>query len=74
MAGRWRTAGSSPRYLLKVPPLEAALGFLNDMVLMLQNATEAGSAFVFGYLGGGPLPFEEPNPARASCSPFAPCR
>jgi concentrative nucleoside transporter, CNT family len=51
--------------LLKVPPLEAALTFLNDVVLTLQNATEAGSAFVFGYLGGAPLPFEERQPGAS---------
>lgn len=31
----------------------------NEAVLLLQRATESGAAFVFGYLGGGPLPFEE---------------
>jgi len=51
--------------LLKVPPLEAALTALNDMVLILQKATEAGSAFVFGYLGGGPLPFEQTQPGAS---------
>jgi CNT family concentrative nucleoside transporter len=51
--------------LLKVPPLEAALTFLNELVLTLQKATEAGSAFVFGYLGGAPLPFEETQPGAS---------
>ena len=35
------------------------------MVLTLQQATDAGSSFVFGYLGGGPLPFEETQPAAS---------
>jgi CNT family concentrative nucleoside transporter len=51
--------------LLKLPPLEAALSALNDFVLMLQRATDAGTSFVFGYLGGGPLPFEETQPGAS---------
>jgi CNT family concentrative nucleoside transporter len=51
--------------LLKLPPLEAALAALNDLVLILQKATEAGASFVFGYLGGGPLPFEETQPGAS---------
>jgi CNT family concentrative nucleoside transporter len=51
--------------LLKLPPLEAALAGLNDLVLALQNATTAGTSFVFGYLGGGPLPFEETQPGAS---------
>ncbi len=51
--------------LLKLPPLEAALSALNALVLMLQTATEAGTSFVFGYLGGGPLPFEESQPGAS---------
>ena len=39
----------------------AAEGFLllNHGVDALQRATNAGTSFVFGYLGGGPLPFAE---------------
>jgi CNT family concentrative nucleoside transporter len=51
--------------LLKVPLLEAALSTLNDLVLVLQSATDAGTSFVFGYLGGGPLPFEEAQPGAS---------
>jgi CNT family concentrative nucleoside transporter len=51
--------------LLKVPFLEAALAALNDLVLILQSATDAGASFVFGYLGGGPLPFEETQPGAS---------
>ncbi len=45
--------------LLKLPFIQKLFGALNDGVVALQNASEAGSSFVFGYLGGGPLPFEE---------------
>lgn len=51
--------------LLKLPPLAAALASLNDLVLVLQGATAAGTSFVFGYLGGGPLPFEETQPGAS---------
>jgi len=45
--------------LLKFPPMTAIFLVLNDGVGALQKATDAGTAFVFGYLGGGPLPFAE---------------
>ena len=45
--------------LLKVPASRYIFSGLNDMVLALQEATEVGTSFLFGYLGGGPLPFEE---------------
>jgi len=35
---------------------------INGAVLALEEATEAGTAFVFGYLGGGALPFESSVP------------
>jgi CNT family concentrative nucleoside transporter len=44
--------------LLKLPPARALFGALNDAVVALQGASEAGTSFVFGYLGGAPLPFE----------------
>ena len=48
---------------------------LNHGVDALQRATDAGTGFVFGYLGGGPLPFaENAARARASSSPSARCR
>ena len=51
--------------LLKVPAMQHVFIFLNEVVLQLQKATEAGTSFIFGFLGGGPLPFEE-NAAGAS--------
>jgi CNT family concentrative nucleoside transporter len=44
--------------LLKLPAARVLFGALNDAVLALQSASEAGTSFVFGYLGGAPLPFE----------------
>ena len=48
--------------LLKAPPLERFFLLINKAVLLLESATTAGTAFVFGYLGGGPLPFAETYP------------
>ncbi len=50
---------------LKFPPARAAFLLLNRAVEALQKATEAGTGFVFGYLGGGPLPFAETRPGAA---------
>src|SRR5712692_1996847 len=50
---------------LKFPPAGAAFLLLNRAVEALQKATEAGTSFVFGYLGGGDLPFAESKPGAA---------
>lgn len=47
---------------LRLPPARAAFLLLNRAVEGLQSATEAGTGFVFGYLGGGQLPFAETRP------------
>ncbi|MBF0375118.1 MAG: nucleoside:proton symporter [Alphaproteobacteria bacterium] len=48
--------------LLKVPLSQGLFLALNAMVVAMQDATRAGTSFVFGYLGGGPLPFAETVP------------
>ena len=48
--------------LIKFPPAASALLLLNKAVDALQRATDAGTGFVFGYLGGGPAPFAEIHP------------
>jgi concentrative nucleoside transporter, CNT family len=45
--------------LLDFAPARHAMLGLNDAVEALQQATDSGSSFVFGYLGGGRLPFLE---------------
>ena len=45
--------------LLKVPVFKALFLELNDALLALEKATQVGTRFVFGYLGGGEQPFEE---------------
>jgi CNT family concentrative nucleoside transporter len=44
--------------LLKFPPARAIMATLAGAVGALDQATQAGTSFVFGYLGGAPLPFE----------------
>jgi CNT family concentrative nucleoside transporter len=44
--------------LLKVPPLAALLGSLNTPLAVFEQALQAGTSMVFGYLGGGPTPFD----------------
>src|SRR6266404_5258184 len=50
---------------LKFPPASAAFLLLNRAVEALQKATDAGTGFVFGYLGGGELPFLENRPGAS---------
>ncbi len=50
---------------LKVPLATSAFLLLNDGVGALQKATDTGTALVFGYLGGGPLPFAETQPGAS---------
>jgi CNT family concentrative nucleoside transporter len=50
---------------LRFKPAAQAFLLLNDGVDALQRATDAGSGFVFGYLGGGPLPFAETQPGAS---------
>lgn len=51
--------------ILKLPPIRLLFTGLNEAVIAIQAATEAGTSFVFGYLGGGPLPFEETQPGAS---------
>ena len=45
--------------LLKTPEFQNIFLNLNDAVLAIQKATLAGTSLVFGYVGGGVLPFKE---------------
>src|SRR3954468_8094550 len=42
---------------LKLPGVKTAFMNLNDALLVLERATEAGTSLVFGYLGGAKPPF-----------------
>jgi CNT family concentrative nucleoside transporter len=51
--------------LLKLPVFRDVFLMLNRAAEALEEGTRAGTGFVFGYLGGGPLPFNEPYPGAA---------
>jgi CNT family concentrative nucleoside transporter len=50
--------------LLKVSLFQQLFLGLNGVVLALAESTQAGTGLVFGYLGGGPLPFEATAPGN----------
>ena len=69
---RWRTVAGGVALqfalaflLIWLPPAARALLLLNRAVGALQRATDAGTAFVFGYLAGPPLPFMEAHPGAS---------
>jgi concentrative nucleoside transporter, CNT family len=69
-AVNWRQAGIAlgvtlvlALVMLKVPKVEVVFALINDAVNAIATATKAGTAFVFGYVGGGPLPFDVKEPA-----------
>jgi len=69
---RWRTVGAGLALqlalavlLIAFTPAQRAILLLNDAAEALQAATDAGTAFLFGYLGGGALPFPELRPGSS---------
>jgi CNT family concentrative nucleoside transporter len=65
----WRTilAGVALQFLLaalflKIPLFKRGFMLLNEAVSAIETATQAGTAFAFGYLGGGPAPFAATHP------------
>jgi CNT family concentrative nucleoside transporter len=42
---------------IKIPQLKSSFATVGDAVNAVAAASRAGTSFVFGYLGGGPLPF-----------------
>ncbi len=51
--------------MLKLPGSQQVFLFLNQAVQALADSTKAGTAFVFGYLGGAGLPFDEKAPGAS---------
>jgi CNT family concentrative nucleoside transporter len=51
--------------LIGIPGANGTMFFLNRAASALQHATETGTAFVFGYLAGPPLPFVETHPGAS---------
>ena len=48
--------------LIRLPLFREFFLLLNRLVMTLEESTLAGTSFVFGYLGGGELPFDEKFP------------
>jgi concentrative nucleoside transporter, CNT family len=44
--------------LIKLPVVSRVFGAINDAVGAIASASRAGTSFVFGYLGGGALPYD----------------
>jgi CNT family concentrative nucleoside transporter len=51
--------------LVKFPGSRDIFLWLNKGVEALEESTRAGTSFVFGYIGGGPLPFDEKQPGMS---------
>ena len=65
----WKSAGvallvtfAAAVLLLKVPQITLAFAFIGRAVDAVNAATRAGTGFVFGYIGGGILPFDVKTP------------
>jgi CNT family concentrative nucleoside transporter len=65
----WRSAAAAlaltlaaALLLLEVPQVKTGFAVVNRAVNAIASATQAGTALVFGYLGGGPLPFALTTP------------
>jgi CNT family concentrative nucleoside transporter len=68
----WRSVGAGfalqiglALILLHSAPARGAVMLLSRAMDALQRATDAGTSFVFGYLGGGTLPFVETHPGAS---------
>jgi len=48
--------------MIKLPGVAHVFGVINDAVGAIASASRAGTSFVFGYLGGGALPFDLKSP------------
>lgn len=51
--------------LLKLPAFQNVFLSLNKVILALEESTAAGTRVVFGYLGGGVLPYDETSPGAS---------
>ena len=56
--------------MLMLPPLRAALSGVSAGLAALQAATLEGEKFVFGYLAGGPAPFDVTQPQNSTVLAF----
>ena len=57
MLGALALQGVLAVLIVRVPAVWAAVGLANNAVSAVEQATLKGSSYMFGYLGGAPLPF-----------------
>lgn len=57
IAGALAMQGLLAVLIVRVPPVWAAVGLVNNAVSAVEAATLKGSSYMFGYLGGAELPF-----------------
>ena len=57
MAGALALQAGTALVVVRVPLIWAAIGLANHAVSAVERASKAGSSYMFGYLGGAPLPF-----------------
>lgn len=57
MLGALALQGILAVLIVRVPAVWAAVGLANNAVTAVEQATLKGSSYMFGYLGGAPLPF-----------------
>ncbi len=57
MAGALALQAGTALVVVRVPLIWAAIGLANNAVSAVERASKAGSSYMFGYLGGAPLPF-----------------
>ncbi len=58
--------------LIKLPIVARGFGVINEAVGAISSASRAGTSFVFGYLGGGALPFDLKAPGADTGASFRP--
>ena len=65
----WRVVGAGlalqfalAALLIRLPGSQIVFSWIGSGVEALASATEAGTSFVFGFLGGAPLPYDETLP------------
>jgi len=51
--------------LLRIPLVKDFFELMNDGLGALDRATQVGTSFVFGYLGGAPVPFQQTGPGSS---------
>src|SRR5918999_1758442 len=60
----WAVAFVLAVLFLKVPPITRIFGTANQVIDAIYAASRSGTGFVFGYIGGGALPFELKHPGK----------